>query len=91
MSFGEHTSKQIIGSKGDALKGRRIILCVTGSVAAIKSPEIARELMRLGAEVFTVMTPMAEKIIHPYMMEWSTGNPVVIELTSSSHQAPPTP
>jgi phosphopantothenoylcysteine decarboxylase/phosphopantothenate--cysteine ligase len=37
--------------------------------------------MRLGAEVFTVMTPMAEKIIHPYMMEWSTGNPVVIELT----------
>jgi phosphopantothenoylcysteine decarboxylase/phosphopantothenate--cysteine ligase len=81
MSFGEHTSKQIIGSKGDALKGRRIILCVTGSVAAIKSPEIARELMRLGAEVFSVMTPMAEKIIHPYMMEWSTGNPVVTELT----------
>ena len=81
MSFGEHTSKQIIGSKGDALRGRKIVLCVTGSVAAIKSPEIARELMRLGAEVFTVMTPMAEKIIHPYMMEWSTGNPVVTELT----------
>ncbi len=81
MSFGEHTSKQIIGSKGDALRGRRIILCVTGRVPAIKSTEIARELMRLGAEVFTVMTPMAEKIIHPYMMEWSTGNPVVTELT----------
>ena len=81
MSFGEHTSKQITGTKGDALKGRRIILCVTGSVAAIKSPEIARELMRLGAEVFTVMTQMAQKIIHPYMMEWSTGNPVVTELT----------
>ena len=81
MSFGEHTSKQITGTKGDHLKGRRIILCVTGSVAAIKSPEIARELMRLGAEVFTVMTQMAQKIIHPYMMEWSTGNPVVTELT----------
>jgi len=81
MSFGEHTSKQITGTKGDDLKGRRIILCVTGSVAAIKSPEIARELMRLGAEVFTVMTQMAQKIIHPYMMEWSTGNPVVTELT----------
>ena len=81
MSFGEHTSKQIIGSKGDALKGRRIVLCVTGSVAAIKSPEIARGLMRLGADVFTVMTPMAQKIVHPYMMEWSTGNPVVTELT----------
>ena len=81
MSFGEHTSKQIVGSKGDALKGRKIVICITGSVAAIKSPEIARELMRLGAEVFAVMTPMAEKIIHPYMMEWSTGNPVVTELT----------
>ena len=81
MSLGEHTSKQIIGTKGDSLEGMKIVLCVTGSVAAIKSPEIARELMRLGAEVYTVMTPMAQKIIHPYMMEWSTGNPVVTELT----------
>lgn len=81
MSLGKHTSKEIIGSKGYDLGGRRIVLCVTGSVAAIKSPEIARELMRLGAEVYTVMTPMAQKIIHPYMMEWSTGNPVVTELT----------
>jgi phosphopantothenoylcysteine decarboxylase/phosphopantothenate--cysteine ligase len=81
MSLGEHTSKEIIGSKGDELGGCRIVLCVTGSVAAIKSPEIARELMRLGAEVYTIMTPMAQKIIHPYMMEWSTGNPVVTELT----------
>ena len=81
MSLGEHTSKGIIGSKGDELRDRRIVICVTGSVAAIKSPEIARELMRLGAEVYTVMTPMAQKIIHPYMMEWSTGNPVVTELT----------
>ena len=81
MSLGEHTSKQIIGTKGDSLKDMKIVLCITGSVAAIKSPEIARELMRLGAEVYTVMTPMAQKIIHPYMMEWSTGNPVVTELT----------
>jgi phosphopantothenoylcysteine decarboxylase/phosphopantothenate--cysteine ligase len=81
MTFGEHTSKQIIGTKGDSLDGMKIILCVTGSVAAIRSPEIARELMRLGAEVYTVMTAMAQKIIHPYMMEWSTGNPVVTELT----------
>jgi len=81
MSFGRHTSKEIMGSKGDVLKGRKIVLCVTGSVAAVRSPEIARELMRLGAEVFAVMTPMAQKIIHPYLMEWATGNPVVTELT----------
>ena len=81
MSFGSHTSKQIIGSKSDRLKGRKIVLCITGSVAAVKSVEIARELMRRGAEVFTVMTLMAQKIIHPYLMEWATGNPVVTELT----------
>jgi phosphopantothenoylcysteine decarboxylase/phosphopantothenate--cysteine ligase len=37
--------------------------------------------MRLGADVFVVMTKMAEQIIHPDMMEWATGNPVVTELT----------
>ena len=81
MSFGMHTSKEIKGSKGSKLEGRRIVLCITGSVAAVKSSEIARELMRQGAEVFAVMTPMAQKIIHPYLMEWATGNPVVTELT----------
>jgi phosphopantothenoylcysteine decarboxylase/phosphopantothenate--cysteine ligase len=84
MGPSKHTSKTIIGSKGDELKGRKIVLCMTGSVAAIKSPEIARELMRHGAEVYTVMTEMAQKIVHPYMMEWSTGNPVVTELTGET-------
>jgi len=37
--------------------------------------------MRHGAEVFAVMSPMAQKIIHPYLMEWATGNAVVTELT----------
>ncbi len=37
--------------------------------------------MRHGAEVFAVMSEMAQKIIHPYLMEWATGNPVLTELT----------
>ncbi|MEM3507130.1 MAG: bifunctional phosphopantothenoylcysteine decarboxylase/phosphopantothenate--cysteine ligase CoaBC [Candidatus Bathyarchaeia archaeon] len=76
-----HPSKDIIGTKGDELKGKKIVLCITGSVAAIESPKIARELMRHGAEVFTIMSKMAKRIIHPYLMEWATGNPVVLELT----------
>jgi phosphopantothenoylcysteine decarboxylase/phosphopantothenate--cysteine ligase len=76
-----HPSKGIIGTKGDELKGKRIVLCVTGSVAAVKSPEIARELMRHGAEVYPVMTATAQKIIHPNLLEWATGNSVVTELT----------
>lgn len=84
MRLGKHTSKEIIGTKGDELSGKKIALCMTGSVAAIKSPEIARELMRYGAEVCAVMTDMAQKLVHPYMMEWSTGNPVVTELTGET-------
>jgi len=76
-----HPSKDIIQTRRTELKEKRIVLCITGSVAAVQSPEIARQLMRHGAEVFAVMSPMAQKIIHPYLMEWATGNPVVTELT----------
>jgi len=76
-----HPSKDIVGTKGKELKDKRIVLCITGSVAAVQCSEIARTLMRHGAEVFAVMSPMAQKIIHPYLMEWATGNAVVTELT----------
>ena len=76
-----HPSKDIIGTKGNELEDTRIVLCITGSVAAVKSAEIARELMRHGAEVYPVLTAMTQKIIHPYLMEWATGNSVVTELT----------
>ncbi len=79
MAF--HTSKEIIGTKSNVLKERKIVLCISGSVAAIESPDIARKLMRNGAEVYAVMSASAQHIIHPDMMEWSTGNPVVTELT----------
>jgi phosphopantothenoylcysteine decarboxylase/phosphopantothenate--cysteine ligase len=81
MVLDSHPSKNIIGTEGEALKGKRVVLCVTGSVAAVRSSEIARALMRYGAEVFAVMSEMAKKIIHPYLMEWATGNAVVTELT----------
>jgi len=81
MAFGEHTSKSIIGTKSHELVGKKIVLCVTGSVAAIRSPDIARELMRLGADVYVVMTKMAEHVVHPDMFHWATGNSVITELT----------
>jgi phosphopantothenoylcysteine decarboxylase/phosphopantothenate--cysteine ligase len=81
MAFGQHTSKDIIGTKSKELADKKIILCITGSVAAIKSTEIARELMRRGADVYAIMTKSAQQIVHPDMVEWATGNPVVTELT----------
>jgi len=76
-----HSSKKIIGTKGRELEGRKIALCVCGSVAAVKSPELARELMRHGAEVLPLMSYSAKEIIRPELMHWATGNPVVTKLT----------
>jgi len=76
-----HSSKKIIGSKGSELEGRKIALCVCGSVAAVKSPELARELMRHGAEVMPVMSYAAKEIIRPELMHWATGNQVINNLT----------
>lgn len=63
------------------LAGKKIALCVTGSVAAIESPKIARELVRYGVEVHAYMTKGAMGIIHPDTMEFATGNEVVTRLT----------
>lgn len=76
--------KDIVGSEGMELAGRKIALCVTGSVAAIHSPTIARELMRHGADVHVVMSPAAQRLVRPELFEWATGNPVVTELTGRS-------
>jgi len=76
-----HPSKDILFKKSRRLEGKRIALCLCGSVGVIKSPELARELMRNGAEVFVVMSPSSQKLISPILMEWATGNPVVTELT----------
>jgi phosphopantothenoylcysteine decarboxylase/phosphopantothenate--cysteine ligase len=76
-----HPSKAIIGRRSNLLRGRKIVLCICGSVAAVKSPEIARELMRNGAEVYAVMSRATTRIIHPHLMEWATGNPVITKLT----------
>ncbi len=76
-----HPSEDIAGSKGKELAGKKIALLVTSSVASFKAPEIARELMRHGADVHAVMSPSTEKMIGADLLEWATGNPVVERLT----------
>jgi len=76
-----HPSHDIRGSKSAELANQRIALCITGSVAAVKCHELARELMRHGADVRVVMTQDATRLVTPQLMHWATGNPVVSELT----------
>jgi len=67
--------------KSRKLEGKQIALCVTGSVAAIEAPRIAREISRHGAEVTAFMSGGAREIIHPNTMEFATGKKVVTRLT----------
>ena len=63
------------------LEGVNVALGVAGSIAAVKTVELAHELRRQGAAVRGVMTPAAEGIIHPWALEYATGNDVVTEIT----------
>jgi phosphopantothenoylcysteine decarboxylase/phosphopantothenate--cysteine ligase len=76
--------KDIIGITGKELLDKKIALCVTGSVAAIESTEIARELMRRGAEVYPVLSKSACELIGPKLLEWATGNKTITELTGKT-------
>lgn len=76
-----HPAFDIKGSKGHELSGRKIILCVTGSIAAVETVKLARELMRFGAEVRAVMSPSAKNIIHPHVLQYATGHEVITEIT----------
>lgn len=81
MKKRSHPSKDIIRTSGSTLSGTTIVLGVTGSVAAVRSVDIARLLMRYGAEVFPVMSKAAIQIINPELLYWATGNKPVTELT----------
>ncbi len=76
-----HHVKLIHATKSRKLLGKKIVLAIPGSIAAVECVKLARELIRHGAEVHAVMSENATKIIHPYAMEFATGNPVVTEIT----------
>jgi len=58
-----------------------IVLCVTGSVAAVEAVKLARELRRHNIKVKCFMSDGACEIIHPNAMEFATGKDVVLNLT----------
>ncbi|BDQ29999.1 MAG: bifunctional phosphopantothenoylcysteine decarboxylase/phosphopantothenate--cysteine ligase CoaBC [Nitrosopumilus sp.] len=77
----DHPSLDIVTSKGVELIGKKIVLCVAGSVAAYKAIELARLLMRHGADVTCVTSNAVTKLIQPDYFKWATGNEVITKLT----------
>ena len=72
-------------SSNHSLHGRRIVLGITGSIAAYKSAVLARELKRRGAEVRVLMTPGATEFITPLTLATLVDNPVHSDFTEDVH------
>lgn len=64
------------------LKGKKIVLGITGSIAAYKSCLIIRELVKRGAEVQVVMTPAGKEFITPITLSALTQKPVISDFFS---------
>lgn len=66
------------------LKGKHIVLGITGGIAAYKSAVLARLLVKAGAEVQVVMTPSAREFIAPLTLSTLTGKPVITEFFTAN-------
>jgi phosphopantothenoylcysteine decarboxylase/phosphopantothenate--cysteine ligase len=75
-----HPADQLSETKSTKLRGNRIVLGITGSIAAVESVKLCRELIRHGAEVHVVMSKDAQRILHPWAMEFASGRPVTTEI-----------
>ena len=64
------------------LAGKKIILGVTGSIAAFKAAYLLRGLVKQGAEVQVIMTPCAREFISPLTLSTLSGRPVLSEFFS---------
>ena len=71
-----------------ALHGKRIVLCVTGSIAAYKAVSLLRTLVEEGAEVSVVMTPSATQFVAPLTFEVLSGRPVLQRLFADDQPMP---
>ena len=70
------------------MQGRKIVLCVTGGIAAYKVIEVARALTELGADVRVVMTRSAQRFVEAQTFTSLTGNPVGTDLFGQGPDVP---
>jgi phosphopantothenoylcysteine decarboxylase/phosphopantothenate--cysteine ligase len=70
-----------------SLQSRKILLGVTGGIAAYKSPDLVRRLREAGAEVRVVMTHGAERLVSPTVFQAVSGHPVRSDLWDPAAEA----
>lgn len=68
------------------LSGKKIILGITGGIAAYKTASLVRLLIKAGAEVQVIMTPASHHFITPYTLSTLSKKPVYTQFFNSSEQ-----
>ncbi len=79
-----HPAEEIFCEKSNKLRGKTVVIGITGSIAATECFSSIRELIRHGAKVIPVMTPEAQKIITPLSIEFACGQKPITELTGQT-------
>jgi phosphopantothenoylcysteine decarboxylase/phosphopantothenate--cysteine ligase len=79
--------KKLIFNKG-FLSGKRVLLGVSGGIAAYKTPLIIRELIKLNCKVKVVMTPSSKDFVTPLTLSTVSQNPVLSSFISEDHDNP---
>ena len=75
-----------VSLNGESLANKRILLAITGGIAAVESVKLSREIRRHGATVHPIMTKEATKVITPLAISWGTGSEVITAWDSSMSQ-----
>ena len=78
-----------MSNENSNLKGRTIVLGVTGSIAAYKSADLCSRLTELGAKVYPILTDSARRFIQPLTLQILTKSPALTDLWyESEHNYP---
>lgn len=70
-----------VSHQGTRLKGKRIALLITGSIAAYRTPDLVRDLRREGAEVVVFVSQEGLRYVSKEALEWTSLNPVIDSFT----------
>lgn len=77
-----------LGGEIALLRGKRVVLGVTGGIAAYKAVEVASRLRQLGAGVHVAMTPAAARLVAPLTFQAVSGQPVHVDLLDPADPQP---
>src|SRR5256712_1951654 len=78
-----HPSRRIHAVKSEKLNGKQVVLAIRGSIAAVETVTLARELIRHGAEVVPVLSKDATEIVHPNALHFATGREPILRIDGS--------